>query len=52
VGVLLAGRLFKYTPELRIGEWRKLDAKHRKLFKDAVVVGDGFPAVSLLEPRP
>jgi hypothetical protein len=49
-GKLLAQRLVKWKPELSVGEWKKLEPKHRAMFAKAVSIEPSGPAVELIEP--
>jgi hypothetical protein len=51
-GELLADRLVKFKPELRIGEWFKLSDERRAYFADSITITTGTPALELTKPPP
>lgn len=54
-GALLAKRLVKWSPELSIGEYRKLSDEQRAVFGQgdtpALVVKPGLPSITLVPPK-
>ena len=51
VGKLLAGRLVKWKPEVSLSEYKKLEAPHAELFRQAIVIEKSTPSLELVEPK-
>jgi hypothetical protein len=50
-GVVLADRLVKFTPELRVGEYKKLPPKLAKLIDRVLTWSAATPALELRAPK-
>lgn len=50
VGELIAERLVKWSPELSISEYKKLDEKYRKAIDAVIVTSEGAPTLEFIEP--
>lgn len=50
-GKMLAARLVKWAPELRVGEWRKLPEKLAKIIAGAISVSPATPSLELVAPE-
>lgn len=50
LGAELAKRLVKHTPELRLGEFKKLPANFQRWFAKVVTISPGRPSVKLEGP--
>lgn len=51
LGKELAGRLVKYTPELRVAEFKKLPPKYSEMLEGVVALGQQSPTVDLTVPQ-
>ena len=49
-GPVLADRLVKWTPELRVGEWKKLPPKLAKMIAAALTIKPATPTLELRAP--
>lgn len=47
-GNVIAERLVKWTPELRVGEYKKLSPAQQKIIDKVLTITDATPAVSLI----
>jgi hypothetical protein len=51
VGELIAERLVKWSPELSITEYDKLNEKHRKIIDQVIVTTSGTPTLEIIAPK-
>jgi mRNA-degrading endonuclease HigB of HigAB toxin-antitoxin module len=50
-GVFIAERLVKWTPELSVSEYRKLDKKFKDIIDGVLTTTPGAPSLELIDPN-
>lgn len=50
-GEFIAERLVKWSPELSLTEYNKLDERTRKIIDAVIVTSDGAPTLEIIEPK-
>lgn len=50
-GIFLANRVVRWTPELCIGEWKKLLPLYRAILDPAINAREGTPSLAIIEPK-
>lgn len=51
VGVLIAERLVKWTPDLSMTEYNQLSEKHKDIIDKVIVTTEGSPTLEIVEPK-
>lgn len=50
-GAFIANRLVRWKPELSVSEYKKLDAKYKKIIDEVVTTKAATPSLTLVEPK-
>lgn len=51
VGMMIAERLIKWTPDLSLTEYKQLPAKYKPIIDAVIVTSDGAPTLEIIPPK-
>lgn len=51
MGVLIAERLVKWTPDLSLTEYNQLPSEYKEIIDDVIVITEGAPTLEIIPPK-